>query len=182
MKNLEEELTHAVTPSAVAAVHALTAGRWASDIVGVAAELGLADQIQSAPKTAEEIAAALGLHAPSLYRLLRALANFGIFAEQADKSFAHTPMSVTLRSDVPYSMRGHARMNFRPWTRKAWGGLEYTVRTGTPAFEQAQGIQMFDYLSRHPEETQVFADASQRTRSEAHRSDYAESGTKLLSG
>jgi hypothetical protein len=68
MKHLEEELTHAVTPSAVAAVHALTAGRWASDIVGVAAELGLADQIQSAPKTAEEIAAALGLHAPSFVK------------------------------------------------------------------------------------------------------------------
>jgi DNA-binding IclR family transcriptional regulator len=71
--------------------------------------LAVADQIQSASKTAEEIAAAMGLHALSLYRLLRALANFGLFAEQADGSFAHTPMSETLRSDVPYSMRGHAR-------------------------------------------------------------------------
>jgi len=159
MRQFEEELTNAVTSSAVAAVHDLTAGRFAADIVGVAADLGLADQIQSAPKTAEEIAAAMDLHAPSLYRLLRALANFGIFAEQADGSFAHTPMSETLRSDVPYSMRGHARLNFRPWTRKAWGELELTVRTGTPAFEHAQEIQMFDYLNRHPEETQIFADA-----------------------
>jgi hypothetical protein len=36
--------------------------------------------------------------------------------------------------------------------------LGLTVGTGTPAFEHAQGIQMFDYLSRHPEETQIFAD------------------------
>ena len=100
MRQFEEELTNAVTSSAVAAVHDLTAGRFAADIVGVAADLGLADQIQSAPKTAEEIAAAMDLHAPSLYRLLRALANFGIFAELADGSFAHTPMSETLRSDV----------------------------------------------------------------------------------
>jgi hypothetical protein len=159
MKHFEEELTNAITPSAVDAVHDLTAGRFAADIVGVAADLGLADQIQGAPKTAEEIAAAMGLHAPSLFRLLRALANFGIFAEQANGSFAHTPMSETLRTDVPYSMRGHARLNFRPWTRKAWGELEHTLRTGTPAFEDGQGVQMFDYLGRHPEETQIFADA-----------------------
>ena len=55
---------------ALAAAHDLVTGRFAADIVGVAAELGLADQIQSGPKTAEEIAAAMGLHAPSLYRLL----------------------------------------------------------------------------------------------------------------
>jgi hypothetical protein len=159
MKQVTEELISAVTPSAVAAVHDLTAGRWAADIVGVAAELGLADRIQSAPKTVEEIATVMGLHAPSLYRLLRALASFGIFAEQEDGSFAHTPMSETLRSEVPYSMRGHARLNFRPWTRRAWGELELTIRTGTPAFEQAEGIQMFDYLNQHPEETQIFAEA-----------------------
>jgi hypothetical protein len=50
-----------------------------------------------------------GVHAPSLYRLLRALASAGIFVEQADGSFAHTRMSQVLRSDVPYSMRGLVR-------------------------------------------------------------------------
>jgi hypothetical protein len=159
MKQVTEESINGVTPSAVAAVHDLTAGRWAADIVGVAAELGIADRIQSAPKTVEEIATAMGLHAPSLYRLLRALASFGLFAEQEDGSFAHTPMSETLRSEVPYSMRGHARLNFRPWTRRAWGELELTIRTGTAAFEQAEGIQMFDFLNQRPEERQIFAEA-----------------------
>ena len=144
--------------SPLAAVHHLVTGRFAADIVGVAAELGLADQIQRGPKTAEEIAAALGLHA-SLYRLLRALANFGIFAEQEDGRFRQTPMSDTLRSDVPYSMQGMARMNFRPWTMRAWTELEHTVRTGTPAFEHAHGMQMFEYLTQHPEEMEVFVDA-----------------------
>jgi hypothetical protein len=145
--------------SPLAAVHHLVMGRFAADIVAVAAELGLADQIQSGPKTAEEIAAAMGLHAPSLYRLLRALANFGIFTEQGDGRFGQTSMSDTLRSDVPYSMRGLARMTFRPWTIRAWTELEHTVRTGTPAFEHAHGIELFDYLTRHPEEMQIFVDA-----------------------
>jgi hypothetical protein len=51
----------------------------------------------------------MGFHAPSLYRLLRALASAGIFVEQADGSFAHTRMSQVLRSDVPYSMRSLVR-------------------------------------------------------------------------
>lgn len=71
----DERRESQVSPQA--AIHHLVTGRFAADIVGVAAELGLADQIQSGPKTAEEIAAAMGLHASSLYRLLRALANFG---------------------------------------------------------------------------------------------------------
>jgi hypothetical protein len=145
--------------SPLAAVHDLVTGRFAADIVGVAAELGLADQIEKGPKTVEEIAAALGLHAPSLYRLLRALANFGIFAEHEDGRFRQTPMSDTLRSDVPDSMRGMARMNFRPWTMRAWAVLEHTVRTGTPAFEHAHGMQMFEYLTQHPEEMEIFVDA-----------------------
>jgi O-methyltransferase domain len=143
----------------LAAAHDLVTGRFAADIVGVAAELGLADQIQSGPKTAEEIAAAMGLHAPSLYRLLRALANFGVFVEQEDGRFGQTPISDTLRSDVPYCMRGMARINFRPWAMRAWTELEHTVRTGTPAFEHAHGMQMFEYLTQHPEEMEIFVDA-----------------------
>jgi len=67
----------------------------------MAAELGLADQIEAAPKNAEELATSCGLHPGSLYRLLRALANFGIFAEQNDGRFAQTPMSDALRSAWP---------------------------------------------------------------------------------
>jgi hypothetical protein len=56
----------------------LATGRWVAHLVGVAAELGLADLVQSGPKTAEQLADAAGLHAPSLYRLLRALASIGV--------------------------------------------------------------------------------------------------------
>src|SRR5260370_22367507 len=97
--------------------------RWGSDLVGLAAELGLADLIQVGPKTTEEIAKSEGLHAPTLYRILRALGNFGYFSEQEDGRFAQTQMSDTLRSDVPYSMRGLARMVTRPWSVRAWMGL-----------------------------------------------------------
>ena len=40
-----------------------------------------------------------------MYRLLRALASVGVFAERADKTFESTPLSDTLRSDAPDSLR-----------------------------------------------------------------------------
>jgi hypothetical protein len=137
----------------------LATGRWVAHMVGVAAELGLADLVQTGPKTAEQLADATGLHAPSLYRLLRALVSVGIFTKQADGRFAQTPMSDALRNDVSYSMRGLARMVNRPWTVGAWTNLEYSVRTGISAFEQAYGNSIFDYLSENAVEMQILAEA-----------------------
>jgi hypothetical protein len=137
----------------------LATGRWVAHMVGVAAELGLADLVQTGPKTAEQLADAAGLHAPSLYRLLRSLAGVGVFAKQEDGRFAQTPMSDALRSDVSYSMRGLARMVNRPWTIGAWTNLEHSVRTGISAFEEANGIGLFDYFAQHAVEMQIFAQA-----------------------
>ena len=141
------------------AILQLVTGRWVSQIVGVAAELGLADEIQTGPKGAEELAAAKGLHATTLYRLLRALASFGIFAEQDDGRFRQTPMSDVLRSDVAYSMRSIARVSNHYWMMHGWMGLEQSVRTGTSAFEHVHGLPSFEYVSRRPEVMEIFADA-----------------------
>jgi hypothetical protein len=141
------------------AVLQLVTGRWVAQIVGVAAELGLADEIQTGPKTAEEVAQAMGLHPVPLYRLLRALASVGIFAEQECGRFRQTPMSDALRSDVPYSMRGLARITSRRWTIRGWMELEHSIRTNVSAYEQVHGMQNFDYAGQHPEEMEIFADA-----------------------
>ena len=158
--------------SAPAAVLELITGRWASQIVGLAAELGLADQIQTGPKTAEEIAAVKGLHAPSLHRLLRALTSVSIFVEQEDGRFAQTPMSDALRSDVPYSLRGFARFDSRPYSLRSWVEIGYSIQTGTAASEKAFGTQAFEYFNQHPEERDIFV--------EAMRGFTAESGPALV--
>jgi hypothetical protein len=141
------------------AVLQLATGRWVAQIIGVAAELGLADEIQTGPKTAQEVASAKGLHPDPLYRLLRALASVGIFAEQEDGRFRQTPMSDALRSDVPYSMRGVARLSNRHWMTRGWMELEQSVRSNSSAFGHAHGMGIFDYVSQHPEEMEIFADA-----------------------
>jgi predicted transcriptional regulator len=52
-----------------------------SHLIFVAARLELADQLKDGPRTAEELARAVQVQAPGLYRLLRALASVDVFAE-----------------------------------------------------------------------------------------------------
>ena len=53
----------------------LVAGKFVTQALAAAAELSVAEQLVDGPKTAQEIAETTKLHAPSLYRLMRASAN-----------------------------------------------------------------------------------------------------------
>jgi hypothetical protein len=55
----------------------------ASSLVYVAADMGLADLMAEAPRTATELAHSTGSDAPSLYRFMRTLASMGLFTEDA---------------------------------------------------------------------------------------------------
>ena len=140
-------------------VQDLMTARWVTDMIGVAAQLELADFINAGAKTAEEVAKAKGLHAGSLYRLLRGLASYGIFAEQDDGTFVQTPRSDALRKDVPYSAWGWVQLVTRPWAVRSWSELGQSVRAGTPAFDHVHGMPIFEYFNKHPDELELFAEA-----------------------
>src|SRR6201987_1291334 len=159
MKLKQDEPPGAIAKQATQEVQDLISARWVADMIGVAAELQLADFINTGAKTAEEIAKTKGLHVTSLYRLLRALASYGIFAEQEDGTFAQTPRSDALRKDVSHSAWGGAQLTTRPWSVRAWMELGHCIRAGTPAFEHVHGMQVFDYFNRHPKELELFAGA-----------------------
>jgi C-methyltransferase len=132
MKLKEDEAPGTVEKRATQEVQDLMTARWVADMIGVAAELELADFINAGAKTAEEIAKAKGLHASPLYRLLRGLASHGIFAEQEDGTFAQTPRSNALRKDAPHSAWGMAQLTTRPWAVHTWMKLGHNIRAGTP--------------------------------------------------
>jgi len=119
------------------------------------ATLGLADLLDE-PKTADELAAATGTHAPSLYRLLRMLTGVDVFQEKSDGRFALTPLGETLRRDVPSSVRDWAIYvgAHDPW--EAWGRLRDAVTTGETGFEHAHGMPTYAFLSQHPDLGGVF--------------------------
>jgi predicted transcriptional regulator len=88
------------TPPPHAQLAQMATAYWVSHIVYVAAKLSLADHLTEGPKSADELAGPTGTHAPSLYRLMRALANLGILTEDATHRFALTPLGEALKSDA----------------------------------------------------------------------------------
>jgi hypothetical protein len=130
-------------------------GYWVSQMVHVAAKLGLADCLANGPKTADELAASTGTHARSLYRLLRALASVGVFSEDDERRFSQTALSEYLCKDLPGSQWAMAIM-MGDEHYHAWGDLLESVRTGQSAFDRLYGRPIFDYLGERPEQAQVF--------------------------
>ena len=75
------------------AVFELTQSIWIARAIGVAVELELADIISDSPKTVKELAEITGTNPENLYRLMRALASYGIFRETHEKTFTMTPLA-----------------------------------------------------------------------------------------
>src|SRR5690348_13195985 len=109
------------------ALRHLIMGFRATQMLYVAARLGLADHLGHGPQTPELLAQATGADAQALRRLLRALASMGIFAEEVDGAFALTPLAEHLRSDAPQSLRGVALLYGEEWLWQAYGQMLYSV-------------------------------------------------------
>src|SRR5579864_5485683 len=73
----------------------LLSGYWYTQTIYVAAKLGIAELLKDAPKSAQKLAEATGTTPQALYRLLRALASIGIFAEEEGR-FILTPLAECL--------------------------------------------------------------------------------------
>jgi hypothetical protein len=131
---------------------------WMGRSLSVAAKLGLADLVKDGPRTADDLAKATGMHAHSLYRMLRALASVGVFVEDEQHRFGLTPLANQLRSDVLQSQRSLAIMMGGEFFL-SWSELEHCIRTGETGFERLFSRGVFDYLAEHPEEARVFDEA-----------------------
>jgi ubiquinone/menaquinone biosynthesis C-methylase UbiE len=146
--------TQTVSPTA-AVLHVLV-GYWTSRIVYIAAKLGIPDLLADGPKTAAELATLTHTHAPSLYRVLRALASIGWVTESADGRFTSTPLSAALQTSAPGSLRNLAITELGEEHYPAWGDLLETVRTGDLAFNRVFGMPNWQYWTHHDEQAQIF--------------------------
>ncbi len=131
-------------------------GMLVSPAIYVAAKLGIADLLKDGAKSSEELAKSTQVDAQSLYRVLRALASVGIFAEVENRHFQLTPLAEYLQSDVPDSMQAIAIMLGEDWHWQLWGNILYSVKTGKPAFEYIFGMPIFQYLGQNPQAAKVF--------------------------
>ena len=120
---------------------------WVSRLVLLAAELDLADHLAGGPLTAEELAGKTKTHAPALYRVLRSLASLGLFTEDAARHFALTPLGAALQTGAPGSARASILTLGGGPVAGAWREMKYSVQTGLPGFDRANGQPIFGWLA-----------------------------------
>lgn len=132
---------------------------WMSRALYITTKLGIPDLLKSGPQTAAKLAESTQTHAPSLYRLLRALASAGIFRSEPGNTFALTPLSELLVTDAPGSMRWFVISELGQEHYPAWGNLMHSVKTGEIAFDNHFRMDIWKYFSKNPEDAAVFNDS-----------------------
>lgn len=121
----------------------------------VSAKLGMADRLAAGPKDAETLAREVGVDPDRLFRVLRALASFGVLSLDGAGRFRLTELGEYLRTDVPGSLEAFAVFSGEE-SYRAFGELLHTVRTGETAFDHVYGMGHFDYLAQHPDASTTF--------------------------
>jgi ubiquinone/menaquinone biosynthesis C-methylase UbiE len=151
----------------------IISGFWVARCVYVAAKLGIPDLLKDGNKTADELAAATNSHASSLFRVLRALVPFGILSQDESDRFGITPLSETLCSDIPRSLRAFAMTELGEEHYPAWGELLFSVKTGGIAFDKAFGEPVWEFFAKNPENAQIFNDAMSGMTAQANEALHA---------
>ena len=146
---------HAPPPQAV--IMNAIAGFWLSRSVYLAARLRIADAVGDGASLAA-IAKATGTNPDAIARLMRALAANGIFHEEADGSFTQTPVSETLRSGRPGSMRAFAEVELGHDHYEAWGQVDTCFHQDGTAFERIFNMPVWRYYAEHPELEALFGE------------------------
>ena len=149
-------MTTPASPTPTQAVLHVIAGFWLSRCVYIAAKLGLADLVRDSPRTPAELAALTNTHAPSLYRVLRALAGAGWLQEDKDGRFGSTALSAGLETGAPGSLRALATTELGEEHYPAWGDLLFSVKTGQLAFDHVFGMPNWQYWAEHAEHAHTF--------------------------
>src|SRR5689334_2037756 len=126
-----------------------------SQLLYVAAKLGVAEELADAPRDAEELGRAVGAQPDTLRRMLRGLAAEGLLYEHSDGRFSLTSLGTCLRGDAPGSLRGLIIGRVETIYGAAAGLLD-AVQHGGVAFERVHGLGFFEHLNLHPELSTAF--------------------------
>lgn len=172
----------AAGPDLTVQIIEISRGYMAATCLYAVAKLKIADFIADGPKPVSEIARASKTNEDALFRIMRALATINVFREIAPRTFVNTPISETLRSDVPGSSRDAVLFMVDRLHLDIYSELAHTVETGEPVFEKITGMKPFEFFQRNDEENKLFNAAmtsiSARTiQTVLEFYDFGESGT-----
>jgi hypothetical protein len=137
----------------------LATGVSKTQMLSTAARLRIADLLDVGPLDAAALAAHTRRDPDAVQRMMRALANVGVFTLRKDGRFANNRMSAGLRSGRVGTFRDFADYFGSASNVGAWADFDRTLTSGKNAFERVHGMSVWDWFDRHPEERAVFAAA-----------------------
>lgn len=135
--------SNASGPNAPAQLGRLLDGYLTTQLLYVAAKLGIADVLRDGPLSGADVATAVGADRAALTRVLRGLAAEDVLAETDDGRFGLTPIGECLGT-----LRGSALVRGDLYWRSAAGLLDAVLSGATP-FENVYGERFFEHLSHH---------------------------------
>jgi hypothetical protein len=126
-----------------------------SCVLCAAARLGIADALGDAERTASDVATACKADAPSMYRLLRAMAALGLLNQTSPQHFRLTALGKPLRRDVPDSAWA-AVVFWADLLANFWTQLGECVRTGQNASQIMEQAGTASRWSQDPDANAIF--------------------------
>jgi len=155
---MSDRTMHSELPPPAAFMQLLFGKQITYSLSGVA-RLGVADHMDGTGRPVEELAAKVGAHAPSLYRVMRMLASLGVFKEGPKRHFALAPVGELLKTDAPASLRYMAMMFGEEFSTRAYAHFTDCLRTGSDGVTKAYGKDIWQVLEAHPAQLDVFQKA-----------------------
>jgi O-methyltransferase domain/Dimerisation domain len=128
----------------------LMRGAMATKALGVAADLGVANELAAGPRSVGDLAQATGADPDTLHRILRALASDGVFAEEEPGVFRNNETSDSLLGDDTRAFAHHFGSVFY----EAVATLDPATRTET--FSPTFGTDFWSWLEARPDERAAF--------------------------
>ena len=135
-----------------------------TQLLYVAARLGIAGALAGGPRSAGDLARDAGVAPGPLTRVLRGLAAEEVLEEGADGRFALAPLGTAL-GDLEGQILARGALYY-----SAAAGLLDAVRDGGVPFERVHGERFFDHLGRNPADEAAFQ-ASMAARAEREARD-----------
>jgi hypothetical protein len=150
-------------------LNTLLNGYRSTALLYLAAKLKIPDLLAEGPRNAEDLAQTLHVHAPSLHRLLRGLAAFGLCAEEGSGVFRLTEVGNRLRSNTAGPEYRLAILNGEEYA-PAWNDLQHSIQTGKTAFNHAFNQTVWEHRETTPGMNDLFNQWLQRGAEDAGRS------------
>jgi hypothetical protein len=136
----------------------LITGFWVSQLIHVAARLGIADALATGARTPAALARRAKVSAAALGRVMSALVDVRILSRDRSGRFRLTSLGKQLRSG-PGSLHGFALLMMADCNWEAFGGLTHAIARGDKsAFEHVHGMKVYEYFSRNAELAKLLSD------------------------